>query len=54
MGSSLPFPIATLSGPTNGLEFCRFVGLGVKWWVAPKSMYHTTSPSIDRVAKLVK
>ena len=54
MGSSLPFPTTTLSKPTNGLEFCRFIALGVRWWVTLESMCRTTSPSIDEVAKLVK
>ena len=52
--SSLPFLTTTLFRPINGFKFCRFVILGVIWWVALESMYHETSPSIDRVSKLVK
>ena len=54
MGSSLPFPTTTLYRPTNGLEFYRFIALEVRWCVAPESMYHVTSLSIDGVMKLVK
>lgn len=52
--SSLPFPIVTFFGPTNGFKGCMFTISGFRWCVALKSKYHATPPSTDGIEKLVK